>query len=52
MAKGFEGDVQVEMFSSLKGIGLDQVRRKLDTWFAPERERQRILAEQAQDNHE
>ncbi len=52
MAKGFEGDVQVEMFSSLKGIGLDQVRRKLDTWFAPERERQRIMAEQAQDNDE
>ncbi len=34
-ALSFGGDVQVEVFSSLKGIGVDQVRRKLDEWFAP-----------------
>jgi GTP-binding protein len=31
----FGGDVSVDMFSSLKGIGVDQLRAKLDTWFAP-----------------
>ncbi|MEJ2766468.1 ribosome biogenesis GTP-binding protein YihA/YsxC [Photobacterium sp. MCCC 1A19761] len=41
--KTFGGDVQVEAFSSLKGIGVDQVRRKLDDWFAPELERQQAL---------
>lgn len=44
MTKDLEGDVQVEAFSSLKGIGVDQVRRKLDEWYAPELERQRVLA--------
>ncbi|EAR55303.1 YihA family ribosome biogenesis GTP-binding protein [Photobacterium angustum] len=44
MTKELEGDVQVEAFSSLKGIGVDQVRRKLDEWYAPELERQRVLA--------
>jgi len=34
-AIGFGGDVQVDMFSSLKGIGVDQLRAKLDSWFAP-----------------
>jgi GTP-binding protein len=43
-SKSFGGDVQIELFSSLKGIGLDQVRRKLDTWFGPELERQLMLA--------
>ncbi|MGF1683026.1 ribosome biogenesis GTP-binding protein YihA/YsxC [Photobacterium minamisatsumaniensis] len=46
MSQGFGGDVQVEAFSSLKGIGVDQVRRKLDEWFAPELERQMALLEQ------
>jgi len=32
-AKGFVGDVQVEMFSSLKKIGVDKLRFKLDDWF-------------------
>ncbi|ELR63251.1 GTP-binding protein EngB [Photobacterium marinum] len=41
----FGGDVQVEVFSSLKGLGVDQVRRKLDSWFAPELERQQALLE-------
>ncbi|RXJ72641.1 YihA family ribosome biogenesis GTP-binding protein [Veronia nyctiphanis] len=29
----FCGDVQVELFSSLKGFGVDKLRRKLDDWF-------------------
>nr|WP_222939798.1 ribosome biogenesis GTP-binding protein YihA/YsxC [Photobacterium sp. BZF1] len=44
--KTFGGDVQVEAFSSLKGIGVDQVRRKLDEWFAPELERQLAMLEE------
>ncbi|MFV9671351.1 ribosome biogenesis GTP-binding protein YihA/YsxC [Pantoea sp. ARC607] len=32
-ALGFAGDVQVELFSSLKKIGVDKVRQKLDSWF-------------------
>ncbi len=31
----FGGDVAVDAFSSLKGIGVDQLRAKLHTWFAP-----------------
>lgn len=55
--KTFGGEVQVEAFSSLKGIGVDQVRRKLDDWFAPELERQQALLEMAEtgldpDTHE
>lgn len=53
-ALSFGGDVQVEVFSSLKGIGVDQVRRKLDSWFAPELARQQALLEQeeaASDNN-
>ncbi|WP_312240798.1 ribosome biogenesis GTP-binding protein YihA/YsxC [Pantoea sp.] len=30
----FMGDVQVEMFSSLKKIGVDKLRNKLDVWFS------------------
>lgn len=33
-AKGFAGDVQVEVFSSLKKLGIDKLRLKLDTWFS------------------
>ncbi|MDT0204929.1 ribosome biogenesis GTP-binding protein YihA/YsxC [Serratia marcescens] len=29
----FMGDIQVEAFSSLKKIGVDKLRQKLDTWF-------------------
>jgi GTP-binding protein len=29
----FVGDVQVELFSSLKKIGVDKVHQKLDSWF-------------------
>jgi GTP-binding protein len=30
----FMGDIQVEAFSSLKKIGVDKLRGKLDTWFS------------------
>ncbi|PMK01062.1 ribosome biogenesis GTP-binding protein YihA/YsxC [Vibrio sp. 10N.261.55.A7] len=32
---GFGGDVQVDAFSSLKGIGVDVLRSTLDRWYAP-----------------
>ena len=31
----FMGDVQVELFSSLKKMGVDKLRDKLDSWFSP-----------------
>jgi GTP-binding protein len=34
-ALAFGGDVKVDAFSSLKGIGVDQLRSRLDEWFAP-----------------
>lgn len=34
-AQGFGPNVEVDLFSSLKGIGVDQLRAKLDQWFAP-----------------
>ncbi|AMG30698.1 YihA family ribosome biogenesis GTP-binding protein [Grimontia hollisae] len=34
-AKDFGGDVEVELFSSLKGIGVDKLRQKLDSWYHP-----------------
>lgn len=33
-AAAFVGDIQVEMFSSLKKIGVDKLRLKLDSWFS------------------
>jgi len=30
----FNGDVQVETFSSLKKQGVDKLRQKLDSWFS------------------
>ncbi|MFS2225333.1 ribosome biogenesis GTP-binding protein YihA/YsxC [Pantoea sp. B65] len=30
----FVGDIQVEMFSSLKKIGVDKLRQKLDSWYS------------------
>jgi GTP-binding protein len=52
-ALAFCGDVSVDVFSSLKGIGVDQLRRKLDEWFAPAIEA-RLAAEQddAQEDEE
>ncbi|MDA0150067.1 ribosome biogenesis GTP-binding protein YihA/YsxC [Vibrio sp. LaRot3] len=41
---GFGGDVKVDAFSSLKGLGVDVLRKKLDEWFAPALEQ---LIEQA-----
>ena len=32
-ALAFNGDVQVEAFSSLKKQGVDKLRQKLDSWF-------------------
>ncbi|MFV0449446.1 MAG: ribosome biogenesis GTP-binding protein YihA/YsxC [Vibrio sp.] len=34
-AKEFGGDVSVDGFSSLSGTGVDILRAKLDSWFAP-----------------
>lgn len=34
-AQEFGGNVSVAAFSSLKGIGVDTLRSKLDEWFAP-----------------
>ncbi|CAM3924824.1 putative GTP-binding protein EngB [Vibrio aerogenes CECT 7868] len=31
----FCGDVSVDLFSSLSGIGVDTLRNKLDSWFSP-----------------
>jgi len=33
-AKNFEGEVQVELFSSLKGIGVDVLEQKIAHWYA------------------
>jgi GTP-binding protein len=33
-AIAFNGDVQVEAFSSLKKQGVDKLREKLDSWFS------------------
>ncbi|AIN47017.1 ribosome biogenesis GTP-binding protein YihA/YsxC [Candidatus Palibaumannia cicadellinicola] len=30
---GFKGDVEVEIFSSLKKLGVNQLKQKLDSWF-------------------
>ncbi len=34
-SKSFGGDVRIDLFSSLSGIGVDILRHKLDEWFAP-----------------
>lgn len=33
-AKHFDGEVQVELFSSLKGIGVDVLEKKIAHWYA------------------
>ena len=35
-AKNFEGDVEVELFSSLKGIGVEMLERKITSWYGQE----------------
>nr|WP_275658445.1 ribosome biogenesis GTP-binding protein YihA/YsxC [Vibrio sp. Isolate25] len=53
---GFGGDVSVAAFSSLKGIGVDVLRNKLDEWFAPavaaERLTDEIIEDQQGDEQE
>ncbi|MGC9421317.1 MULTISPECIES: ribosome biogenesis GTP-binding protein YihA/YsxC [Vibrio] len=44
----FGGDVSVDVFSSLNGLGVDTLRQKLDTWFAPQL--QQLEAQQAENN--
>ncbi len=34
-ALAFCGDVEIELYSSLKGIGVDKLRKKLNTWYQP-----------------
>ncbi|AXY02205.1 ribosome biogenesis GTP-binding protein YihA/YsxC [Vibrio alfacsensis] len=46
----FGGDVSVDVFSSLKGLGVDQLRAKLDTWFAPAFAH--LIEEEEQDSQE
>jgi GTP-binding protein len=46
-AKRFEGDVQVEAFSSLKGLGVDILERKIVSWYA--QDDQQAVAEAAQE---
>lgn len=38
------GDVSVDVFSSLNGLGVDTLRHKLDSWFAPQ-----LLTEQQEE---
>nr|WP_275667368.1 ribosome biogenesis GTP-binding protein YihA/YsxC [Vibrio sp. Isolate24] len=52
---GFGGDVSVAAFSSLKGIGVDVLRNKLDEWFAPavaEQLTDEIIEDQQSDEQE
>ena len=48
-AESFGGDVKVDAFSSLSGIGVDILRARLDEWYAPMVE-QLALAENSDDN--
>nr|WP_223159470.1 ribosome biogenesis GTP-binding protein YihA/YsxC [Vibrio sp. Y2-5] len=51
-AKEFGGDVSVDGFSSLSGIGVDILRAKLDAWFAPalaEQLVEEVIEDQQQD---
>lgn len=47
-AKRFEGDVQVELFSSLKGLGVDILEKKIAAWYAQD-EQQSLPLTTAQD---
>ncbi len=54
-AKEFGGDVSVDGFSSLSGIGVDILRAKLDAWFAPalaEQLVEEVLEDQKQEAEE
>ncbi len=43
-ALSFGGDVSVDVFSSLNGLGVDTLRNKLDSWFMPELLRRQALS--------
>ena len=47
-AKRFEGDVQVELFSSLKGLGVDILEKKIAAWYAQD-DQQRLPLTEAQE---
>ncbi len=49
-AKSFGGDVCVDGFSSQNGIGVDVLRNKLDSWFAPALAQQIIEQELTDDS--
>lgn len=34
LSQKFDGDVQIELFSSLKKLGVDKLTQKLDNWFS------------------
>lgn len=50
-AENFEGDVQVELFSSLKGFGVDILERKIAQWYG-EHDLLSITSEEEQDEEE
>ncbi|MDD1783558.1 ribosome biogenesis GTP-binding protein YihA/YsxC [Enterovibrio sp. ZSDZ35] len=50
-AKDFGGDVEVELYSSLKGIGVDKLRKKMDGWYFPPLEGVIEDAEGTEDNN-
>lgn len=43
-ALSFGGDVSIDVFSSLNGLGVDTLRNKLDSWFMPELLRRQALS--------
>lgn len=45
-ALAFSGDVSVDVFSSLSGLGVDNLRNKLDQWFSPAFVQQDTLQEE------
>ena len=50
-AENFEGDVQVELFSSLKGFGVDILERKIAQWYG-EHDLLNVTSEEEQDEEE
>ncbi|WP_435236189.1 ribosome biogenesis GTP-binding protein YihA/YsxC [Psychromonas sp. PT13] len=48
-AKNFEGDVQVELFSSLKGFGVDILEKKIASWYALDEQHTDVIDEIEED---
>lgn len=46
-AQRFDGDVQVELFSSLKGFGVDILERKIAAWYAQD-EQQLVVEDESE----